>query len=90
MKKFIFISFLFFTSNLFISCKKEFSCQCVSTFEAPGYYPYTISSNKKVEGVKTIKKAKNVCLYSEKQISKYMEEEIKKPSETHTTSCAIK
>jgi hypothetical protein len=71
------------------SCKKQYSCQCSSTYEKPGYYPYTVSSVKPIDKKTTKKRAEQICAHSEKQIFKN-NTDYKAGDETLTVSCAVK
>lgn len=74
---------------LFSSCKKQYSCQCASTIESPGYLPYTVSSVQKIDTKTSKKRAEEICAHAEKQLHKNTLD-YKNGSETLTTSCALK
>ncbi|MBL7934936.1 MAG: hypothetical protein JNM51_03910 [Bacteroidia bacterium] len=86
--KITFVSLLLL-SLCFISCKKQYSCQCATTIQSPGYYPYTVSSLQKIDTKTTKKRAETICSHSEKQLQKNTIN-YKNGSETVTTSCALK
>ncbi len=71
------------------SCKKQYSCQCSTTFEKPGYYPYTVSSVEPITKKTTKKRASQICAHAEKQILKN-NTDYKEGNETLTVSCAVK
>lgn len=75
--------------SFFASCKKQYSCQCSTTFDEPGYYPYTVSSNEPIDSKTTKKRAEQICSHSENQLHKNTLN-YKDGSETVTTSCAVK
>lgn len=84
--------FLFSTlliSLFFISCKKQYACQCSTTYNKPGSYNYTVSSIEKIDSKTTKKRAGEICDHSEKQLNKNSLD-YKSGSETLTTSCAVK
>lgn len=86
--KFIQLSFVFLLI-LGTSCKKQYSCQCSSTFEKPGYYPYTVSSVEPINKKTTKKRATQICAHAEKQmLNNNMD--YKSGNETLTVSCAVK
>lgn len=72
-----------------ISCKKQYSCQCSSTYEKPGYYPYTVSSVEPINKKTTKKRAEQICAHAEKQILQN-NTDYKAGDETLTVSCAVK
>jgi hypothetical protein len=74
---------------LFASCKKQYSCQCSTTFERSGYYPYTVSSVEPITQKTTKKRAEQICAHAEKQMYKN-NDDYASPSETLSTSCAVK
>lgn len=74
---------------LCVSCKKQYSCQCSSTFEKPGYYPYTASSVEPINKKTTKRRATQICTQAEKQILNN-NTDYKKGDETLTVSCAVK
>lgn len=74
---------------LSVSCKKQYSCQCSSTYEKPGYYPFTVSSVEAINKKTTKKRAGEICAHSEKQILKN-NTDYKAGDETLTVSCAAK
>jgi hypothetical protein len=88
MKKLLLLAFLSVTL-LFASCKKQYSCQCSTTFEKPGYYPYTASSVEPINQKTSKKRAEKICAHAEKQMYKN-NDDYAGPSETLTTSCAVK
>lgn len=75
--------------SFFVSCKKQYSCICTTTFDKPGYYPYTVSSKEPINSKTTRKRAEEICTHSEKQLYKNTLD-YKSGSETVTTSCAVK
>lgn len=87
-KRFILLS-IALTGLFFASCKKQYSCQCSSTFEKSGYYPYTVSSIEPIDSKTTKKRAEQICAHSEKQLNENSLD-YKSGSETLTTSCAVK
>ena len=89
MKKQLIISALFGTLTIFYACKKQYSCQCSTTIQSPGNYPYTVSSIQKIDTETTKKRAELICSHSEKQLQKNTID-YKNGSETVTTSCAVK
>jgi hypothetical protein len=74
---------------LFASCKKQYSCQCSTTFERDGYYPYTVSSVEPIDQKTSKKRAEQICANAEKQMYKN-NDDYASPSETLSTSCAVK
>jgi hypothetical protein len=76
-------------STCLISCKKQYACQCATTYSSPGYSPYTVSSVKNINEKTTKKRAKEICDHSEKQLNENSLD-YKNGSETLTTSCALK
>lgn len=74
-------------SLFFISCKKQYACQCSTTFSSPGYSPYTVSSLEKIDKKTTKKRAEQICSHAEKQIA---DNDENYTTETVSTSCAIK
>ncbi|MES2568387.1 MAG: hypothetical protein V4565_16045 [Bacteroidota bacterium] len=78
------------TAGLFvISCKKQYSCQCSTTFESPGNYPFTVSSVEAIDKKTTRRRAGQICSNSEKQLHENSLN-YKYGSETVTTSCSVK
>lgn len=71
------------------SCKKQYSCQCSTTYSKAGYYDYTVSSVEKINTKTTKRRAEAICAHSEKQLNENSLD-YKSGSETLTTSCAIK
>ena len=80
---------LLFIGACFVSCKKQYSCQCGSTFEKPGYYPYTVQSVRVIDKKTTKKRAEQICEHAERQVQKN-NDDYAGPSETVKTSCAVK
>jgi hypothetical protein len=73
----------------FVSCKKQYSCQCSTTYNKPGSYNYTVSSIEKIDSKTTKKRAEQICAHTEKQLHKNSLD-YKSVSETLTTSCTVK
>ncbi len=71
----------------FSSCKKQYACQCSTTFSSPGYSPYTVSSVENIDKKTSKKTATKICAQSEKQIKNNDENYT---TETVSTSCAVK
>lgn len=71
----------------FTFCKKQYSCQCATTFSSPGYSAYTVSSLEKIDKKTTKKRAELICAHAEKQIANNDKDYT---SGTVTTSCALK
>lgn len=88
-KQFLILSAITLGVFLSTSCKKQYSCQCSTTFEKPGYYPYTVSSVEPIDTKTTKKRAEQICAHSEKQLNENSLD-YKSGSETLTTSCAVK
>ncbi|MES2760786.1 MAG: hypothetical protein V4677_01215 [Bacteroidota bacterium] len=88
MKKLVLLVFLFSTM-LSTSCKKQYACQCSTTYEKQGSYNYTVSSVENIDSKTTKKTAKRICDHTEKQLDKNSAD-YKSGSETLTTSCAVK
>ncbi|MES2513877.1 MAG: hypothetical protein V4580_07010 [Bacteroidota bacterium] len=89
MKKQLF--FAFCVSGLFLaSCKKQHSCQCVTTFSKTGYSSYTVSSTENIDKKVTKKTGEQMCLQAEKQMTKNHQDYISGPSEKITVSCSLK
>lgn len=86
LKKYFFLSALSICL-CFVSCKKQYSCQCATTFSSPGYSPYTVSSIEKIDKKTTKKRAEQICSHAEKQIA---DNDENYTTETVSTSCAIK
>ena len=86
MKKIIIIFAAVLTSGI-ISCKKQYSCQCSTTFSSPNYSPYTVSSVENIDKKTTKKRATQICSHAEKQMADNAENYT---SGTVSTSCAIK
>lgn len=74
---------------LTVSCRKQYSCQCSTTYEKPGYYPYTVSSIEPIDKKTTKKRANVICAHAEKQITNN-NSDYKSADETMTVSCAVK
>lgn len=72
-----------------VSCKKQYSCQCSTTIETPGYYPYTQSVVTPIDKKTTKKRAEVICAQTEKQLNKNTDD-YTSPDEKLTTSCAVK
>ncbi len=89
MKKHYFFIVLIAAGLFNYSCKKQYSCQCSTTIQSPGYYPYTVSSLKAIDSKTTKKRAQQICSHSEKQLHKNTLD-YKNGSETIITSCAVK
>ena len=68
-------------------CKKQYSCQCSTTFSSSGYSSYTVSSLEKINGKTTKKRAEQICSHAEKQMAN---NDKNYTSGTVTTSCALK
>jgi hypothetical protein len=73
----------------FISCKKQYACQCSTTYQKPGQYSYTVSSLQNIDSKTTKKRAQQICAHAEKQLDQNSQD-YKAPSETLRTSCAVK
>jgi hypothetical protein len=87
-KKYFLLSILSI-SLFFISCKKQYSCQCSTILTKTGYSPYTVSSVEKIDSKTTKKTAEQICVQSEKQITKNDADYIS-GNEKATISCALK
>jgi uncharacterized lipoprotein YajG len=74
---------------LFAACKKQYSCQCTTTVEKPGYYPFSATSIEPVTTKTTKRGAEKLCGHAEKQLTKN-HEQYKAGDETLTVSCAVK
>jgi hypothetical protein len=81
--------FLFLLALLFSSCKKKYSCQCVTTLKKTGYSNYTVSSLEQNSTKTTKKTAEKICIQSEKQLSLNHSDYIS-GNEKVTVSCALK
>lgn len=86
-QKFLFLFIVL--SALFMSCRKQYSCQCSITIEKPGYYPFTTSEVQTINKKTTKKRAEEICAHSEKQLYKNTND-YTGPDEKLTTSCAVK
>jgi hypothetical protein len=78
-----------FISVFTFSCKKQYSCQCATTIESPGYNPFTVSSIQKIDTKTSKKRGEEICAHTEKQLHKNTLD-YKNGAETVTTSCALK
>ncbi len=72
-----------------ISCKKQYSCLCSSTFTKAGYSPYTVSSIEKNSTKTTKKTAAQTCDQAEKQMNVNHADYIS-GNEKVTVTCAVK
>ncbi len=89
MKKTL-ITFSLFTLIFGLTnCKKQYSCQCSTTYERPGYYPYTTSSVEKIGKKTTKKNAEKICVIVEEQLASTAKH-YAYSNETVTSSCALK
>ncbi|MBK8367990.1 MAG: hypothetical protein IPL10_11355 [Bacteroidetes bacterium] len=77
------------TSFCFVSCKKERSCLCSTSFTATGYSPYTVSTTEKIDSKTTKKTAERICAQTEKQLGKNHTDYIS-GNEKVSVSCALK
>ena len=89
MLKQTFFIVLLVTSIFSIGCKKQYSCQCSTTIEKPGYYPYSSTKIEPLDKRTTKKRAEEICSHTEKQLHKNTDD-YTGPDETLTTSCAVK
>ncbi len=80
---------LLFVATFFVSCKKQYSCQCSTTYEEPGYSAYTASTVVAIDSKTTKKRAGQICSHAEKQMYKN-NDDYTSPSGKLTTSCAVK
>lgn len=71
------------------SCKKEYSCQCSTTYGKTGYNSYTVSSVQQIDKKTTKKTAERICAQAEKQI-RLNDVDYKTELETVSISCAVK
>lgn len=71
------------------ACKKQYSCQCSTTYEKPGYYPYTVSTIQEIKGKTRKRRAEQICAHAEKQMFAN-HTDYKSGDETLTVSCAVK
>jgi len=90
MKKQFLCLALISTGFFLTSCKKQYSCQCATTFEKTGYMPYTVSSLEANKTKTTKKTAEQICAQTEKQLTKNHQDYISGSSEKVTVSCALK
>jgi hypothetical protein len=74
-------------STCLLSCKKQYACQCATTFSSPGYDPYTVSSIENIDKKTTKKRAERICSHAEKQIA---DNDENYTNSTISTSCALK
>ncbi len=81
--------FVLFSGLFFASCKKQYSCQCSTTYQEPGYNSYTASTVVKIDKKTSKKRAEQICAHSEKQMYKNNDDYVG-PSGKLTTSCAVK
>lgn len=89
IKHFFFVA-LISAGLLFVSCKKQYSCQCATTFTKTGYSPYTVSSVAPNKTKTTKKTAEQICRQTEKQLQKNDQDYTSGVSEKVTVSCALK
>jgi hypothetical protein len=78
-----------FTSLYLVSCKKERSCLCSTTFTSTGYSPYTVSTTEKLDSKTTKKTAERICSQTEKQLGKNHTDYLS-GNEKVSVSCALK
>jgi hypothetical protein len=73
----------------FSACKKQYSCQCTTRYEKPGYYPFSATSIEPLTEKTTKHSAEKFCAHAEKQLTKN-HEDYKSADETLEVSCAVK
>ncbi len=89
MLKKSFLFALITTSLCLVSCKKERSCLCSTTFTSTGYSPYTVSTTEKMDSKTTKKTAERICAQTEKQLGKNHVDYLS-GNEKVSVSCALK
>jgi len=72
-----------------VSCKKQYACQCATTYNNPGQYNYSKTSVVNINEKTTKRRASIICAHSEKQLNENSKD-YKSGSETLSTSCAVK
>ncbi len=88
MTKKHFLSVLAALGLFLTSCKKDYSCLCVTTFSETGYNPYTVSSNQKIDKKTTKKTAEKICTQTEKQLGEN-HKDYTSGNEKVSVSCAL-
>lgn len=86
-KKYLF--YLLLCTVALAGCKKTRSCHCASTYEKPGYNPYTAYSITPLEKKATRKRAMKICSHAEKQMTKN-NDDYAAADETLTVNCTVK
>ena len=93
MKKVLLLITVFFVSGMITSCKKDYSCECVTTYTDGNGDPVTITKTESMNAKMKLSQASESCMVTEEQMNHVNDDLNTEPTgmyEDLLSTCSVK